>query len=180
MQAYCGGDTGNFAFLPFISRFVPVHRPVSVLDAGANIGTATILLSQMIAFHGEVISVDASPDTTVILKQNTGVLRQRGVVRTVPAAITSHPIAKSGKTVAFAGVRNWHWGFRLVRNESDEAVASGGSNKDEEVEGMAPGSAHVEPRDIVTWHVPTTSLPMLEVRNSCGCKALHEPLLTSA
>lgn len=41
-----------------------------MLDAGANVGLATVLFAQAIRFNGQVVSVDANPGT-----MNVGPLR---------------------------------------------------------------------------------------------------------
>lgn len=60
LQVYCDAD---FAFLPKLAPYLPLGRPVSVLDAGTNIGLAAILFAQLIKFNGEVMAVDANPGT---------------------------------------------------------------------------------------------------------------------
>lgn len=60
MQVFCGLD---FVFLKKLTDYVPLMRPVTVLDAGANVGLATILFAQAIRFNGQVVSVDANPGT---------------------------------------------------------------------------------------------------------------------
>lgn len=60
LQVYCGGD---FEFMSTLAEFLPLDRPVTFLDAGANIGLASVLFSYMIMGQGEVIAVDANPET---------------------------------------------------------------------------------------------------------------------
>ena len=60
MQVFCGGD---FTFLRKLTEYIPLARPVTVLDAGANVGLATLLLTAAIRFNGQVVAVDANPDT---------------------------------------------------------------------------------------------------------------------
>lgn len=57
---FCSED---FAFLRQLTQYVPLARPVTVLDAGANVGLATILFAEAIRFNGQVVSVDANPGT---------------------------------------------------------------------------------------------------------------------
>lgn len=63
VQVYCDSD---FAFLPRLAPYLPLDRPVSVLDAGTNVGLAAILFAQLIKFHGEVVAVDANPETLTV------------------------------------------------------------------------------------------------------------------
>lgn len=63
MQVFCGLD---FGFLKKLTDFVPLARPVTVLDAGANVGLATLLFAQVIRFNGQVVSVDANPGTMTV------------------------------------------------------------------------------------------------------------------
>lgn len=65
MQVFCGGD---FGFMAKLSKFLPMDRPVTFLDAGANIGMASILFSQLIMGHGQVLSVEANPETAEVCK----------------------------------------------------------------------------------------------------------------
>lgn len=60
LQVYCGYD---FNFLAKLAPFIPVDRAVSILDAGTNVGLAAILFAQLIKFNGEVVAVDANPQT---------------------------------------------------------------------------------------------------------------------
>lgn len=46
VQVYCGGPTGDFGFMPHLARFLPLEGPISILDAGANLGGASILFAQ--------------------------------------------------------------------------------------------------------------------------------------
>lgn len=63
LQVYCDND---FAFLPRLAPYLPLDRPVSVLDAGTNVGLAAILFAQLIKFRGEVVAVDANPGTLAV------------------------------------------------------------------------------------------------------------------
>jgi predicted O-methyltransferase YrrM len=60
LQIYC---TQDFLFMSTIGSYLPLDRPLTVLDAGANIGLAAVLFAQLIRFSGEVMAVDANPAT---------------------------------------------------------------------------------------------------------------------
>lgn len=59
-QLYCGGD---FGFMHRLTEYLPLRRPTTILDAGANIGLSSILFSHMIMSYGEVLAVEANPET---------------------------------------------------------------------------------------------------------------------
>jgi hypothetical protein len=48
---YCGAD---FGFLHTLSEFMPETRPTTMLDAGANIGAASVLFAHLIGMRGQV------------------------------------------------------------------------------------------------------------------------------
>ena len=60
MQFFC---EPHFHFIAMLAPWLPKHRPATVVDAGANIGLASILFSQLINFDGEVLSIEANPST---------------------------------------------------------------------------------------------------------------------
>lgn len=98
LQVYCGGPTGDFGFLEHLAKFLPIGRPVTILDAGANIGGASILFSQLIAFSGEVRLLPASCSRERDIKQVTARLYRVGGVgeHTHPTSqkhAQSHPSA---------------------------------------------------------------------------------------
>jgi FkbM family methyltransferase len=145
LQVYCGGPKGDFGFLTHLGRFLPLSRPVSVLDAGANLGGASILFSQLIGFNGEVVAVDANPMTFELLTSNLA--RLEGIVTPVKAAIVAHETALSGKTIAFSGDSNQYWGFRVEH------------------------TVHARPQRVV-HQVQTKSLPMLQVCLISNCRTM--------
>jgi hypothetical protein len=53
----------NFLFTTFLGPYIPKDRPTTVVDAGANIGLATILFSQIINFNGEILAIEPNPST---------------------------------------------------------------------------------------------------------------------
>ena len=46
--------------------YLPKDRPAVVVDAGANIGLASILFTQVINFNGEVLAIEANPSTVKV------------------------------------------------------------------------------------------------------------------
>ena len=63
MQFFC---QEHFLYASFLGAFLPRDRPAVVVDAGANIGLATILFAQVINFNGEILSVEANPSTVEV------------------------------------------------------------------------------------------------------------------
>jgi hypothetical protein len=64
MQFFC---QEHFLFATYLGPFLPKTRPAVVVDAGANIGLASILFSQVINFNGEVLAIEANPSTLEVL-----------------------------------------------------------------------------------------------------------------
>lgn len=58
VQVFCGHD---FAFLSRLAAVLPLTRPVTVLDAGANVGLVTALLAQARALPPPTASAHALP-----------------------------------------------------------------------------------------------------------------------
>ena len=120
----------------------PSCRPTggpSVLDAGANIGAASLLFAHMIAMRGHILSVEAFPANFEVLARNMAPLA--GVVTPVPKAIVAHDLALAGHKLNFTGSSNQYWGFRVDHH------------------GVA---AQAHEGNVVT-QVDTISLPMLQV-----------------
>lgn len=63
VQVYCGGD---FGFMAQLAKYLPTSRPATFLDAGANIGMASLLFAHLIMGNGQVISVEANPETAQV------------------------------------------------------------------------------------------------------------------
>jgi FkbM family methyltransferase len=145
LQVYCGGPTGDFGFLAHLGRFMPVGQSVTVLDAGANLGGASILFAQLVGFNGEVVAVDANPSTFDLMTHNTA--RLKDIVTPVKAAIVAHSMALTGKKVSFSGDSNKFWGFRVEHTTQQQ------------------------PRRVV-HHVETKSLPMLRVCQTKACTTM--------
>lgn len=133
MQAFCGV---SFRFLAGLVAYALPGRPLTVLDAGANIGLASMLFAHYIRFDGTIVAVDASPPTFDVMRAN---LRDLGpIVKPVLSAIMPTAEAGPGKTVKFGGRAGEFWGG---------VVLEAGQEKQE-----------------VVHEVPTTSLPHLAVR----------------
>ena len=60
LQFFCDE---HFLYTTFLGPYLPKDRPITVVDAGANIGLASILYSQVINFNGEVLAIEANPST---------------------------------------------------------------------------------------------------------------------
>jgi hypothetical protein len=114
MQVFCGV---SFRFLHGIVDYVPVDRPVTFLDGGANVGFASLFFVPLIHFNGKVVAVDASPSTFDLLAFNT--IPFSSVVDPVWAAIVSAPLAGPGKKVNFGGKPGDYWGDHLQTGVED-------------------------------------------------------------
>jgi FkbM family methyltransferase len=133
-----------------LANFIPNDRPTTILDAGANIGAAAVLFAHTIGLYGEVITVEANPDTYTVMAKNVKALDI--VVKPVQRAITTHADALTGKQVVF-------------RTDGNFA----GDHIDHEAQGLGPqpsGASHMS--------VSTISLPQLRVRFCCELIA-HDP-----
>lgn len=60
MQFFC---QPHFLYTRLLGPYLPTDRPTTVVDAGANIGLASMLYAQVINFNGEIIAVEANPST---------------------------------------------------------------------------------------------------------------------
>eukprot|EP00892_Ulva_mutabilis_P006593 jgi/Ulvmu1/4305/UM002_0026.1 len=120
LQVFCGGD---FGFMARLSEYLPMDRPVSFLDAGANIGMASILFSQLIMGNGQVLSVEANPETAEVLRSNLASLQHVAVP--VQAALVDSATAEAQKTLTFKGRGSEYWGFRVDHNgvKQEDTVA---------------------------------------------------------
>jgi FkbM family methyltransferase len=137
LQVYCGAD---FDFLSILSEFLPTDRPTTILDAGANIGAATLLFSHLTALTGRIFSVEASPTNINVLRGNVKALGP--VVTVIPKAIVSDTLAKSGHVLNFTGDSNQYWAFRVDHTSKWDSPTR------------------------VTHQVESISLPMIQVRSS--------------
>ena len=59
-QVYC---QKHFKYMKKLADFMPIYKPVTFLDAGSNIGVASMLFSHAMMGNGEVLSVEAHPET---------------------------------------------------------------------------------------------------------------------
>lgn len=134
MQAFCGNA---FRFLGNMVDFVP-NTPQTLLDAGANVGFASLLFAPFLRYSGRILAVDASPSTHEVLQRNMGPFA--ATVDTVWGAIVPDAQARRGGTVRFGGAAGEHWGNQV---QADAA----------------------QPLE-TAYDVPTVSLPQLAVRLS--------------
>eukprot|EP00892_Ulva_mutabilis_P004679 jgi/Ulvmu1/2583/UM014_0034.1 len=132
LQIYCGGD---FEFIKTLAAFMPINKPLTYLDAGSNIGMASVLFSHSIMGNGQVIAVDANPETVKVMKHNVGNFPD--TVLPVQAAIVDSTTAAEKDHLTFKGESNQYWGFRVDHDGSKVA-------------------------DTVTFDVPTKSLAALQ------------------
>lgn len=63
VQIYCGGD---FEFIKTLANYMPIDKPLTYLDAGSNIGCASVLFAHSIMGRGQVVAVDANPETVKV------------------------------------------------------------------------------------------------------------------
>lgn len=66
MQFYC---MPHFLYVRLLGPYLPTDRPATVVDAGANIGLASMLYAQVINFNGEIIAIEANPSTLKVCIQ---------------------------------------------------------------------------------------------------------------
>ena len=109
LQVRCSPD---FSFLERLLEYMPQAGPVTFLDAGANMGLASILFADFIRFNGEVLAVEANPDSHQLVVNNTR--HAAATVTPVHAAIVSAAAARNSSSVDFAGKPSSYNGFRLA------------------------------------------------------------------
>lgn len=89
-QVYC---QHNFDFLKQLLDFLPPSGDIQILDAGANVGFVSILLSQLVGGRGHVIAVEANPGTIKVHperpKHERSVLRPS--LRRAPLLLSRRP-----------------------------------------------------------------------------------------
>lgn len=173
MQVFC---RRQWDMLLELLPYVPFDRPAHVLDAGANIGLASLLFVPFIHHHGTITSVEASAANFEQLQRNVGDIP--GVRPTLAALV---PAPEAGQTVRLGSTSEGHfWGTRI-----QTAVAKGDG-------GWAPnrlanvlhralggrlyftrgasGTKADEAQASDMGEVSTVSLPQLEVcRAACAC-----------
>jgi FkbM family methyltransferase len=133
MQAYC---SRTFGFLAGLASYALSSRPLTFLDAGANIGLASMFFAHYIGYDGTIIAVDASPPNFELLKANLQGLVS--IVKPVLGAIVPDAQAIPGGTVLFGGRAGDFWAGQVLEAAAQEQE--------------------------VVHEVPTTSLPQLAVR----------------
>ena len=102
----------DFAFLARLAPFMPPFgAPVTFLDAGANIGLASIRFAQFIGLTGQVLSVEAFPDTANMTEVNTAHLGS--TVKVVRGALVSETRAATSSTVAVSAEATDFWASRV-------------------------------------------------------------------
>ena len=136
-QVLCSED---FAFVARLPAYLPRSRPATFLDAGANIGMASLLFSLLLPSPSSVTSVEAHPNTYDVLKQNLGAAGGWvSAMEPVLGAIVTHERALASEVVEISGAVSVFVSF-AVKEVYDKA---------------APLKAN--------FNVPATSLPMLLV-----------------
>lgn len=97
VQVFC---ENQFDILTELLPYVPFDRPVHVLDAGANIGLASLALTAFMRHHGSITAVEAYPPTFAQLRRNVA---PDGIVTPVLAALV--PEAEAGANVTFGNAQ---------------------------------------------------------------------------
>jgi hypothetical protein len=60
LQFFC---ENNFLYMTHLANYLPRDRPATIVDAGANIGLASLMHAVAMNFYGQVLSVEANPMT---------------------------------------------------------------------------------------------------------------------
>ena len=113
VQVYCSAE---FAFLEQLVTYLPTDGHVTILDAGANVGLASLLFDQITRYNSVVLSVDAMPDTCDVLIRNT---RASGRIFPLHAAIVAQNVADTTPTLNFSGPGKQFWGFKVEHDFVD-------------------------------------------------------------
>ena len=113
VQVYCSTD---FAFMEQLVTYLPMDGRITVLDAGANIGLASLLFEQITRYKSIVLSVDAMPKTFDVLKRNT---KASGRIFPLNAAIVSQHVADTTPTVNFTGSWKRFAGYKVEHEFHD-------------------------------------------------------------
>jgi hypothetical protein len=117
LQVYCGG---RFSFLPDIARYVPIDRPTTVLDAGANIGAGTFLFAALTRFAGDVLALEPLRANNQLMRANLGAVERTvqfydGVLGNT---VIGPPAVLGAAEGAFSSARVIGWG-RIGDDTSD-------------------------------------------------------------
>lgn len=119
MQALCSEDVG---FLPIIAKHLPNDRPFLILDAGAHIGTETLLLATWAQFRGKILAVEAHPSTGEALRKNTDEIPH--YVTRIQGVLTSSEIATSWPTLPLSGLQGQYGGWKVQDSAANGTNAS--------------------------------------------------------
>jgi FkbM family methyltransferase len=138
-QVFCSEDSD---FLHVLAHFMPTDRPLTVLDAGANIGFSSLLFARFIKFHGKVIAVEAHPDSLRMVRANTDNVTH--LITRVHGAVVTEALAAQKGHVSIAGPERNFLKFHVDRGQ------------------------RVTNKDIVE-EIPTTTLRRLRVRPLPPC-----------
>lgn len=103
----------HFHYISYLGPWLPKNRPATIVDAGANIGLASILFAQFANFNSEILAIEANPSTLEILEENVAVLGDG--IKTVGAALAPQHLA--GSSVNFVGRKDQYWGFRVLPDD---------------------------------------------------------------
>lgn len=109
MQVFCMKD---FEFLENIVPYMPgFGSPVTILDAGANIGLASTLFAELTGLHGQVLAVEAVPHTADMAADNTRHLG--GIVTLIRGALVSETHASESGMLRMSLPGTQYWAARL-------------------------------------------------------------------
>ena len=146
-QVLCESD---FEFVDHIAARVAQDQPITIVDAGANIGLASILLAQVCGHRCQILAIEASPATSRLAVMNTRQLR--GKVQVIQAALVSNIQASSHSHVAMVGKPHHEssWRLKSVAGSSDA--------------------------NVVHFSVATTTLTQLQVRHFAQMACFHREL----
>jgi FkbM family methyltransferase len=101
LQVLCSED---FNFVARLQPYLPEGRSATFLDAGANIGMASLLFSLILPLPLSITAIEPHPDTYSILVQNAAASEQLVVTTTpVHAALVTHERALSNPEAELSG-----------------------------------------------------------------------------
>jgi FkbM family methyltransferase len=94
----------DFNFVARLQPYLPEGRSATFLDAGANIGMASLLFSLILPLPLSITAIEPHPDTYSILVQNAAASEQLVVTTTpVHAALVTHERALSNPEAELSG-----------------------------------------------------------------------------
>eukprot|EP00892_Ulva_mutabilis_P012520 jgi/Ulvmu1/9640/UM054_0072.1 len=102
-DAFCSEDS---RYLEILARHLPPDRPLAVLDAGAHIGSHTLLLTRFAKFHGKILALASNRNDMQLLRVNTDnvthlVTRMHGML--VPEAVADSALFLNASTGTLRG-----------------------------------------------------------------------------